>query len=292
MNQTERDICARLKLFRESVGIGQHEFSHLVGLTRNQLSGVEYSHYPLRYQTAWKIREELGLSLNWLASGRGLPNDFDLDPWPIPSSVQKKAALLSEIADGLRFQDLNSPAHKEREKMWFENQKGKRQKPPNRSVLLSVLKDNLVEWMARVPDERTEDFATEIINCGQNYADRFCKDSSLKISVRARALIWGEMRDDIRKRLPKVESLANKKQDVLDNESGKREDAFVKAKIKSLPELLKAVSNRVSERGKKTALARELGVSRQAVDQWLSGDAKPSAELTFKLLNWVEQMRT
>jgi hypothetical protein len=27
------------------------------------------------------------------------------------------------------------------------------------------------------------------------------------------------------------------------------------------------------------------------VDQWLSGDAKPSSEMTFELLNWVEKQR-
>ena len=43
----------------------------------------------------------------------------------------------------------------------------------------------------------------------------------------------------------------------------------------------------MQERGQKVALAAHCKVSRQAVDQWLSGEAKPSADLTFKLLNWV-----
>ncbi len=84
----------------------------------------------------------------------------------------------------------------------------------------------------------------------------------------------------------------NKKQSMLDIPKSIANTVRVKTEvpaIQSLPELLKAVRSRVQERGQKTALAKRLHVSRQAVDQWLSGDAKPSADLTFELLKWVQQ---
>lgn len=81
----------------------------------------------------------------------------------------------------------------------------------------------------------------------------------------------------------------SQKQAGLDMRNRLDDDALVKAKVESLPELLDEVRKKVSKRGQKSALAVKLGVSRQAVDQWLSGDSKPSAELTFELLNWVKQ---
>ena len=63
----------------------------------------------------------------------------------------------------------------------------------------------------------------------------------------------------------------------------------VKRKFSSLSDLMVALRERTKLRGQKAALARELKISRQAVDQWLDGTAKPSAEATFALLNWVEQ---
>jgi transcriptional regulator with XRE-family HTH domain len=41
--------------------------------------------------------------------------------------------------------------------------------------------------------------------------------------------------------------------------------------------------------GSKSALAREFGVTRQAVSQWLSGETAPTAEATLRLLDWVER---
>src|SRR6266481_4941778 len=45
------------------------------------------------------------------------------------------------------------------------------------------------------------------------------------------------------------------------------------------------------ERGRKVALARELGVHRQTVSLWLSGGhTMPSAETTLRLLEFVEEV--
>ena len=74
---------------------------------------------------------------------------------------------------------------------------------------------------------------------------------------------------------------------TLDKSRGSGQDADVKEKIRSLPVLLDALRERTKKRGQKSALARELNVSRQALDQWLSGKTKPSAETTFELLKRV-----
>jgi len=43
------------------------------------------------------------------------------------------------------------------------------------------------------------------------------------------------------------------------------------------------------KRGARAALARNLGVARQAVSSWLSGAVSPNAETTLRLLEWVEE---
>lgn len=42
-----------------------------------------------------------------------------------------------------------------------------------------------------------------------------------------------------------------------------------------------------ADRGKRAALARELGVARQTVSGWLLGLVAPNAEMTLRLLEWV-----
>ena len=45
-----------------------------------------------------------------------------------------------------------------------------------------------------------------------------------------------------------------------------------------------------AKHGERAALARELDVSRQTLNVWLSGEAMPSAEYTLRLLEWVAEV--
>jgi transcriptional regulator with XRE-family HTH domain len=285
MSQTERDICARLKHFREGIGWGQKEFANQLGASFDQIVSFEYQRTRLSYQTAWNIREIFGLSLTWLSTGYGPPNERDLDPWPKPNSFHKTAVLLSEVMESLRFQDLNSPAHKEQEKLWFKDRKNKPPFKVSRSILLSILKDNLVEWMARIPEDKIEEFATEIIHVGQSFADNFSDKSDVKIAVRTRALIWGEMREEIRKRLlPKTSSDLN-----LTNSATSLNLASVK---NQWPALKRKLQETTADTGSKSRLAKFLGVDLTRVSQWLT-DSKtsarePGAEYALQMQYWVE----
>ena len=282
MSQTERDICVRLKHFREGIVWGQKEFADKLEASFDQIVSIEYQRTRLSYQIAWKIREIFGLSLTWLSTGYGPPNERDLDPWPNPASIQKKSILLSEVMESLRFLDLNSPAHKEQEKLWFKDRKNKAPFRASRSILLSILKDNLLEWLAAIPENKTEELATEIIHIGQSFADKYAEKSDVKIAVRTSALIWGEMREEIRKRLlhktPENKNLTNAAtSDLL---------AEVKPQLPNLRERLKRAT---SESGKMSALADFLKVPLASVSRWVAGKREPGGEITLKMLRWVEQ---
>ena len=288
INSAEREICVRLKLFRESIGWRQQDFSDRLGISLNQYVGIEYARTPLKYGTAWKVREVFGLSLAWIANGKYPPNEPDLDPWPSPATISNESALFSEISDSLRFQDLNSPAHKERQKVWFEEHRKRVPFKPGRSVILAVLQDNLVEWMARIPERNVQDFATEIIQCGQSYADKFSSDPATKIDVRTRALIWGEMREEVNKRLLQKHSPLSGK-GRLDKKNASASVSNMRAEVPTWPELKKDIKRLTAQRGEKKALADKIGVSRQALGNWLSDDSQgtPNAALTLELLQWV-----
>jgi DNA-binding transcriptional regulator YiaG len=66
--------------------------------------------------------------------------------------------------------------------------------------------------------------------------------------------------------------------------SAKRGD--VKAQ---LPNLLERLRKATAERGKKSTLAKFLGVPLANVSQWLSGVREPGGETTLRMLHWVEQ---
>jgi transcriptional regulator with XRE-family HTH domain len=55
-----------------------------------------------------------------------------------------------------------------------------------------------------------------------------------------------------------------------------------------LPNLMKRLEIATAQRGKKSELAKFLGVSLVQVSQWLSGNREPGGETTLKMLHWVE----
>lgn len=93
--------------------------------------------------------------------------------------------------------------------------------------------------------------------------------------------------------IPARAGLGGKKESkgVLDIRLGMADKEGVKTKIRSLPDLMNRLRELTKPRGQKAALARKMNVSRQAVDQWLSRSANPSAETTLELVNWVNELQ-
>ena len=56
-----------------------------------------------------------------------------------------------------------------------------------------------------------------------------------------------------------------------------------------LPTLIERLQRATDGYGRKTELAKWLGVSRQSVNDWVSGRKEPSGETTLRLLHWVGQ---
>jgi transcriptional regulator with XRE-family HTH domain len=118
-------------------------------------------------------------------------------------------------------------------------------------------------------------------------------DLRIESDIQPRALFSSVYHEIIKPALSKKpqvgDPIKNERQLGLDISFSMVDKSDVKQEFRSLSDLMDAIRERTKLRGQKAALARELEVSRQAVDQWLDGIAKPSAETTFALLNWVRQ---
>lgn len=55
-----------------------------------------------------------------------------------------------------------------------------------------------------------------------------------------------------------------------------------------LKQLLTRLNAAAARRGKKSELARVLGVDRSRVTDWLAGRHEPGAEITLRLLEWAQ----
>jgi len=98
MNDQERTICARVHGFRKSIKWPQSAFAEEIGLTRNQLAGVEYGRTPLRFGPAANMGRVFDLNLEWLVTGAGPQHGSP----PLVSVVfgddpNRNASLLSQI---------------------------------------------------------------------------------------------------------------------------------------------------------------------------------------------------
>ena len=64
--------------------------------------------------------------------------------------------------------------------------------------------------------------------------------------------------------------------------------AFMARKVSLWGGLRARLLLETQDRGRKSELARYLGIARQAVNGWLTGAVAPNAEMTLRLLEWVE----
>jgi transcriptional regulator with XRE-family HTH domain len=240
LNKREREICGRVHLVRtEIVKWSQPNLAKELGITQNQLAGLEYARNPLRYGIARILCDKCHISQRWLATG-------DL---PIRVFVDVHISYEKKIASNLLFSEAYD------------------------AFLAKLVESELVD-LARINHCEVADLDKHRRSIGTRWP--------VGVQAPIRTMKESEWPKSASERF-------SKSKDMLDILRRVSDDEAVKAKPHSLPALISKLGELTSLRGQKAALARELKVSRQAVDQWLSGSSKPTAETTLKLLNWVEQ---
>ena len=285
MNDREREICARVKEFREAIKWPQKDFAAQIGITLNKLASIEYGRTPLRYEIAWKIRHIFDLSLHSLWSKDWSPDELEVD-CDLPhfgSAVIRDCPLLTDV-----FKHLYKLSSEDTE----ANSKGKKNdslvkiddlEAHRRWLARLRLTLELDDFLALVPNECLPDFSEVIIERMRIYTSVFPEESAAVIKARRSALYWEIKRADIARKF--ITPDRNQKKD-LTNVSVYGNIEGVKPK---LPALLQRIKKATEPRGKKTQLAKFLDVPLSKVSQWLAGENEPGGETTLRLLHWVEQ---
>jgi DNA-binding transcriptional regulator YiaG len=238
------------------------------------LASVEYGRNPLRYWLADRLCEKFDVCQQWLAIGEeplkgyvGLPPETGLE---IAHRELFSVAYERRIGHMVRQQIQDTESLKRS----IAAQAGGADK---------LLEDRLYNlalcWFGRIPVHLYDEYFRELMAASSD----FFKRNRHRFSTGT----WPP--PALGPASATQHPLVNKSQEGLDMYCEVRDKESVQTPIESLDDLMKRVREKTSIRGARAGLARELNVSRQAVDQWLSGETCPAAEITIRLVNWVKQ---
>jgi transcriptional regulator with XRE-family HTH domain len=96
---TDLDVARRLIAVREHFALSQVAFADRLHIAKNTLNGFENGKRPLTLETAKRIRQRFGVSVDWLLFGDiGQPShDLVIQLGPAPA-VRKEAAVHAAVA--------------------------------------------------------------------------------------------------------------------------------------------------------------------------------------------------
>ena len=318
----EQEICERFRFARDQVlKITQAACAAGIGVERNVVVNYEIGRTALRYDLALRFCRQFIISEEWLATGRhdsfhavliqqgaykknaseswGVFDDKisirqAVDLWSEPlvlhiktgtlfsmafdEILQKKYAEL--VADCLfspriSFSDADTQelginflrALYEQHVSVLMNEASRHQIKQSdmwRNYVAYLLECSVLVFLKMKGSKLTPDLSSQY-----NWLRGVLADPAMLIEPLASVAGPEELQKNI---LPYVSESVN-----VEN---------VKAK---LPSLLKRLDIATAQRGKKSELAKFLGVSLVQVSQWLTGDREPGGETTLRLLQWVEQ---
>lgn len=247
-------VCHRVSWIRRDAGLSQAEFAARIRITRDQLASIEYKRVSLKWPVGLAICRGFDISQLWLARGtEPIRPFFDLDraqDWNgIPDATPFSAVCNGPLSEQLALR---------RELLAASSS------PASASAFYSLVQKCVNEQLVFVPEECRFAFLEGLPEALRPLMARVeqmsMREANVKICKRPVDIVSG----------PAIISAMS---------SGN-------AYWKSLAKRLSAVT---PARGAKAQLAHELKVTRQAVNNWISGNSAPSAELALRLLNWVEQ---
>lgn len=260
MNDQERAICRRLGILRKQLGWTQTEFAHAFDTKRDQLASVEYGRNPLRYWLADRVCERLDVCQQWLACGEDPMRGYVR--LPLETGLEIKPKELFSAAWHRRVGHLVKREVKASEAM--------KQILANDPNAPDKILANRLYWLVGLA---TQHIPPELYHA---YFDTLTAETSAFIS--SHALQGTYLATGTPPKAPQKNSLRNVS------------DYVNLASVKpQMPNFLDRLKKMTAERGKKTALAKFLGVPLASVSQWLSGDREPGGERTLRMLRWVEQ---
>ena len=258
MNRHEQKICVRFKEARERLNQSERNLALLLGVTRDQLAGIEYGRTPLKSGVAISLAKFAGCNLNWLAEGSGPV----FGPLPNPNLIEQIPARSLFSQAWLKY----LKKHVTRGAKYF----GEGWEGLDESLLIG---------------------GEDALAYTKQDIEGLFKDLPAKLRWNAYAHIAKACRDYRQMNHAKIIELnslavSGLNNDLTDAATSRKVSGDVKNK---LPSLLERLNRATKETGKMSALAAYLKVPLASVSRWLSGKREPGGETALQMLHWVEQ---
>ena len=254
----EAEICRRLRAFRESIGVPRTVFAQRSELDVALLVRIEHLLVPLKWRAYKSIDRHFPINPFWLRHEEGLPKSgFPYDDSDFATQINDES-LFSEVYDRFLTSQMVILAQAHRQD--FQNLIADMRlmaAAAKRGGVLDLPHDVITEMVSATDElrESLKQLLSDAVKTGK------CKSGSV------------------------LEG-----QEPLDNKKPLPQSADVQNKFRTFGELLDHLRKITKPRGAKAELARRFKVSRQAVDQWLRGEAKPSAEIAIELQHWMPRL--
>jgi transcriptional regulator with XRE-family HTH domain len=148
-------VCGRLRKARESLDLTQLVVAGVLKISRDKLANYEYLRAPVKWSVGYSFCLNFGMSLGWLATGKGeMRDEFELPMLlsmvvDVPESTSFASAyenfVLPEIRRAFKIMKPGDDAKKGRQK----------------------LKETFDFWSENVPDSEMQNFSEVIWRIGE-----------------------------------------------------------------------------------------------------------------------------
>jgi transcriptional regulator with XRE-family HTH domain len=196
MPKTEREICGRLRWFREQTGLSQVKFAKALGLDSSMLAAYEHCRSPLKYVVAWNCYFHFRLNLHWLASGKGKPvARFHV---PSPSDLGIDANSLFSETFKAHIQEY---LHLHRETFSQGFTMGFAPNVEGRANALDYLAEEAAEWFLQIPMDKVNEFLNSVTQHAATLLKSYPKPSKETLAQRKREMDAVMVRMKVRRQM-------------------------------------------------------------------------------------------
>lgn len=278
-----REVGKRLARVRAFRGWRQAQLELLVGLTVQQVANIETGRTPLRFLPGWRLCENLNVNPVWLATGEGRQEPF--------------------VDAGLSEAFFEKNADRPFDQVVCELDK---QLPSWRMLTAEIAGDELIKLIVAKVRATLESlpvgYRLDYVSCLLNADNEFRKHREKEIaSHQFQKAVFSPVGSPIQAPQHPVsivipaggpESKPQKSQERLTTPAFilPSEAEMLNAKaLKELTTELRGVLK--AQRIPQTRVAKDLGVTRQAVNLWFTKGSLPSYEVGHRLSTWLKRRR-
>lgn len=272
--QREKDIGNRIRQFRRLIVISRVGLAKELNVGLPRLASYEIGAVPVPYHFAKLLDYTFGLNYEWLATGNGEPRDS------IPVRPEVEIKIPNKWAFSKVFDEFIKPNLAEKKKQpepllqkHIANLKGIKASYlrgvgiDKASTIKAMMAGVFGAMLEQLPPHLYWSYYRKLLSS----TDEFHLEHITEIAQAA-----------------ELETMLSEEREKINLTTVSESDNIRGVKDK-LPSLLKRLKVATAQRGKKSELAKFLGVSLVQVSQWLTGDREPGGETTLRLLHWVEQ---